>query len=115
MLDTTLNARVQVFLDKFEAALVAGGAGGAGGGVFPRHTPSPSHAFGAGPSLSRGAGEGLARQQVGDFGHDLVGQELHRMVPGFGGFAVVEAEQQEVAEAADLFVHPLDLFDDGLG
>ena len=24
MLDTTLNARVQVFLDKFEAALVAG-------------------------------------------------------------------------------------------
>jgi hypothetical protein len=37
------------------------------------------------------------------------------MVPGLRVFAVVEAEQQEVAEAADLLVHPFDLFDHGGG
>lgn len=34
------------------------------------------------------------------------------MAPGLRVFAVVEAEQQELAKAADLVVHPFDLFDD---
>ena len=35
MLDTTLNARVQVFLDKFEAALAAGDLDAPAGEVAP--------------------------------------------------------------------------------
>src|ERR1700720_3199007 len=58
---------------------------------------------------------GASRAEVRHLRHDLLRQELHRMMPGPGVVAVVEAEQQETAESADFVVHPLDLLDDGRG
>jgi len=43
---------------------VASPEGESGEGIRRRRDPSPSHAFGAGPSLSRGAGEGLPPVQL---------------------------------------------------
>jgi len=50
---------------------------------------------------------------MGDFGNYFPGEKPHRFVPGLGVSAVVEAEQEQRSEPADLVVHPLDLFDDG--
>src|SRR6266849_10181549 len=41
------------------------------------------------------------RLQMGELGHDLPGEELHRLEPGLGILGVVEAEQQQRAEAAE--------------
>ena len=51
----------------------------------------------------------LCAGQMGDAREDLVGHEGHRVVPGLAVPHVVEAEQQQVAEAADVGVDLLDL------
>src|SRR6516164_11174079 len=53
--------------------------------------------------------------EMRDSGHYLFGQEPHRLVPGLGVFAVVEAEQKNRPEPADLRVHPFDLLDHSRG
>ena len=47
--------------------------------------------------------------QMGDAGEDLVSHEGHRVVPSIAVLHVVEAEQQQVSEAADVGVDLLDL------
>src|SRR5215471_21468911 len=52
-----------------------------------------------------------ARRQMGDLGHDLLREEPHRLLPRSRVAAVIEAEEQQRAEAADLVMHSLDLLD----
>ena len=52
---------------------------------------------------------------MSDFGDDLSCEQLHRVPPRFGVLAVIEAEQEQAAEPADLVIHALDLLDDGRG
>src|SRR5262249_31148376 len=51
------------------------------------------------------------RHQMSDFGDPLFAKESHRWVPAFPFFAVVEAEQKNPPDPADLLVHTFDLFD----
>src|SRR5262245_43573018 len=46
----------------------------------------------------------LLRHQILEPGHHLVRQKLHRVAPRLGIVRVIEAEQQQRAEAADLLV-----------
>ena len=53
------------------------------------------------------------RRQVLHPRQNLFGQQFQRMAPGLRMFDIVEAEHQEMAEAADLVMDARDLFTDG--
>ncbi len=75
----------------------------------PEHSEEPSLAVAAYSAAIRAIfGEVLHLR------HHLLRQQLERVAPGLRALDVVEAEHQELAEAADLVVDLLDLLDDGL-
>src|SRR5205823_12772360 len=59
------------------------------------------------PAIPVSSSGRLLRQQVLELGHDLAGEQLHRVAPRLGILRIVEAEQQERAEAAHLVVDGL--------
>src|SRR5713226_5910930 len=68
-------------------------------GTRTRGPRAASSAPGASPSE-----RALLRHEILEARHDLTGQELHRVAPRLRVLRVVEAEQQQGAEAADLLV-----------